>query len=331
MSRYKCIGDTPDGNYSCGPVYPPLCPTVPDCPDDVCPACPPGPRGPAGPQGIPGPRGPQGVQGPEGPVGPRGLQGPAGEQGPIGAQGPAGVQGPIGPQGPAGETGAVGPQGPAGVPGPTGPQGPTGETGPAGPQGPAGVPGPTGPQGLPGEPGPIGPQGPTGPEGPQGPVGPQGPPGETGPAGPQGLAAVALAFANFYALMPPDNAGTIAPGTDVSFPQDGPSSGDGIITRAGDASFILEDVGTYHVLFQVSATEAGQLVLTLNGAELPYTVVGRGTGNSQIIGMALVTTTATGSVLTVRNPEGTGTALTLTPSAGGTEPVSAHLVITQLQ
>jgi len=59
------------------------------------------------------------------------------------------------------------------------------------------------------------------PQGPMGPVGPRGPIGETGPAG--GL----LRYADFYALMPPDNAATVAPGTDVSFPQDGPNSGTG--------------------------------------------------------------------------------------------------------
>ena len=130
--------------------------------------------------------------------------------------------------------------------------------------------------------------------------------------------------------MPADNADPIAAGTDVSFPQDGPNSGTGI-TRVDDSSFTLADVGTYQVLFQVSVTEPGQLVLTLNGTELPYTVVGRDAGNTQITGVALVQTTAADAVLTVRNPEGTSPALTLTPSAGGTEPVSAHLVITQLQ
>ena len=100
---------------------------------------------------------------------------------------------------------------------------------------------------------------------------------------------------------------------------------------AGFVETFLTDIGTYQVLFQVSVTEAGQLVLTLNGAELAYTVVGRATGTSQLVGMALVTTTGANSVLTVRNPEGTAEALTITPVAGGTEPVSAHLVITQLQ
>lgn len=90
-------------------------------------------------------------------------------------------------------------------------------------------------------------------------------------------------------------------------------------------------IGTYQVLFQVGVSEAGQLLLTLNGADLEYTVVGRATGTSQIIGMAIVTTTSVDSILTVRNPAGNAAALTITPLAGGTRPVSAHLVITQIQ
>lgn len=69
-------------------------------------------------------------------------------------------------------------------------------------------------------------------------------------------------------------------------------------------------IGTYQILFEVSVDEAGQLMLTLNGEDLAYTVVGRATGASQI--------------------EGTAAALTITPLAGGTRPVSAHLVITQI-
>ena len=139
-----------------------------------------------------------------------------------------------------------------------------------------------------------------------------------------------LGFADFYALMPPDNSTTVAAGTDVSFPQDGPNSGSGI-ARSGPSTFVLGEIGVYQVLFQVSVTEPGQLILTLNGEDLAYTVAGRATGTSQIIGMAIVETTAVDSVLTVRNPEGTAAALTITPLAGGTRSVSAHLVITQLQ
>jgi len=60
-------------------------------------------------------------------------------------------------------------------------------------------------------------------------------------------------------------------------------------------------------------------------------VVGRATGTDQIVGIAIVTTTSVNSVLTVRNPAGNATALTITPLAGGTRPVPAHLVITQIQ
>lgn len=129
--------------------------------------------------------------------------------------------------------------------------------------------------------------------------------------------------------MPPDNAATVAPGTDVSFPQDGPNSGTGI-ARTSDSSFNLSEIGTYLVEFVVSVDEPGQLILTLNGADLEYTVVGRATGASQIVGTALVTTTTINSVLTVRNPAGNAAALTITPLAGGTRPVSAHLVIMQI-
>ena len=130
--------------------------------------------------------------------------------------------------------------------------------------------------------------------------------------------------------MPPDNSATVAPGTDVSFPQDGPNNNSGI-SRIDASSFNLGEIGTYQILFQVSVNEAGQLILTLNGNDLAYTVAGRATGTSQIVGMSIITTTAINSILTVRNPAGNATALTITPNAGGTRSVSAHLVITQIQ
>lgn len=139
-----------------------------------------------------------------------------------------------------------------------------------------------------------------------------------------------LNYADFYALMPPDNAEDIETGADVSFPRNGPTSGGGIV-RSGPDAFILTEAGTYLVQFQVSVTQAGQLILTLNGVDLPYTVAGRDGRTAQIVGMAIVETTEANTILTVRNPEGTADALTITPNAGGTRPVSAHLVIIQLQ
>jgi len=50
-----------------------------------------------------------------------------------------------------------------------------------------------------------------------------------------------------------------------------------------------------------------------------------------IITEVIVSTTVINSILTVRNPAGNAAALTITPLAGGTRPVSAHLVIVRLQ
>jgi hypothetical protein len=93
----------------------------------------------------------------------------------------------------------------------------------------------------------------------------------------------------------------------------------------------LAAVGTCQVIFQVSVDEPGQLDLTIHNTELLYTVVGRATGTNQLVGMAFVATAAVNSVLTVRNPAGNSTALTITPLAGGASPVSAHLLITRVQ
>ena len=203
-------------------------------------------------------------------------------------------------------------------PGPQGPIGPAGGLGPQGPIGPSG--------------GPIGPIGLTGPQGEQGPIGPSGGPiGPAGEQGPIGPAGGTLEFANFFALMPPDNAATVAAGEAVDFPQDGPASGS--ITRSGISpdEFVLGPIGTYEVTWQASITAAGQLDLWLDSGagamELPETVVGRATGTSQIVGSTLITTTTTDSILSVRNPSGNTPALTITPLAGGTHAVSATLTI----
>jgi hypothetical protein len=129
--------------------------------------------------------------------------------------------------------------------------------------------------------------------------------------------------------MPAENAATVAPGTDVDFGQDGPTSGG--IWRTGASTFLLPSAGVYRVAFTVPVTEAGQLILTLDGADLAYTVVGRATGTNQIAGESLVQTTSANSVLTVRNPAGNSTALTITPLAGGTRPVSATLIVELLR
>jgi hypothetical protein len=188
------------------------------------------------------------------------------------------------------------------------------EEGAAGPTGPTGSVGATGPRGA------SGVTGSTGPTGASGATGASGPTGPTGPLGPAD-------YAEFFALMPPDNAATVPAGGAVQFPQDGPQAG--AIVRSGPSTFSLTSAGTYRVAFSVSVTEPGQLELAVNGTPLAYTVYGRATGTSQISGEALVTANA-GDVLSVVNPAGNSPALTITPLAGGTHASAASLIIEQL-
>ena len=128
--------------------------------------------------------------------------------------------------------------------------------------------------------------------------------------------------------MPPDNAAIVAPGASVEFPRLGPRAGG--IYPVGRETFLLSNAGTYQVQFQVSVNEPGQLGISLDGELLPYTVVGRNTGTSQLVGVSLISTAAN-SLLSVVNPAfNFNNALTITPSAGGRYQVSAHLVITRL-
>jgi hypothetical protein len=176
---------------------------------------------------------------------------------------------------------------------------------------------------------PAGAVGPTGATGAAGNTGAAGAAGATGPTG----AAGPVAFAEFYALMPPDNAATVAAGGAVDFPQNGPAS-EGI-ARTGADTFQLQEIGTYRVAFTVSVSEAGQLQLSLDSGGGPQalakTVFGRATGTSQISGESLVATSVENSVLSVINPPGNPTALTITPLAGGAQPAAASLVIERVQ
>lgn len=150
-------------------------------------------------------------------------------------------------------------------------------------------------------------------------------------AGPEGSPG-SEEYAEFYALMPSDNAATVAAGAPVEFPRNGPAMGP--IARLTPADFLLPSIGTYSINFSVSVTEPGQLIIALDSggvtAELPYTAYGRATGTSQISGDALVTTTVANSSIELRNPKGNTPALTITPSAGGTQPAVASIVIQRL-
>jgi hypothetical protein len=136
-------------------------------------------------------------------------------------------------------------------------------------------------------------------------------------------------FAEFYALMPGDNTVTIAAGSPIEFPRNGPTNG--IITRINASQFNIPLVGIYLVRWKVTIAEAGQLILQLNGTDIASSVVGRATGENQIEGESMVTTTLPNMVLTLSNPSGNPVSLTLSQNAGGIRPVSANLIITRMQ
>lgn len=237
--------------------------------------------------------------------------------------------------GPTGPTGPMGPMGPQGVQGYQGPQGPIGPTGPQGIPGPNGTIGPTGPQGIPGAAGATGAIGPTGPQGPQGvagatgtvgPTGPQGATGATGAVGPTGPAGGISEYASFYALAPNDNPTAIAQNTAVEFPNTTASTTG--ITRLTNSTFNLADTGTYLIMFKVNTNTAGQLGIAVNGAVQPSATFGNAADDGIIEGKTIITTTAANTVLSIVNP--IATAVTVTPSAGGTEATVSDLTIIKL-
>lgn len=221
-------------------------------------------------------------------------------------------------------------EGPTGATGPTGAQGATGIQGI---QGPTGVQGATGQNGEVSNTGATGPTGAVGPSGSQGLIGEVGPTGFTGAVGPTGASGTQASsnFADFYALISNNNPQVISPGQEIEFPGNGPTSTT-TITRFifSTSKFILSAIGTYNVRFQVSVTEPGQLLVVVNGNQNSTTVVGRATGNTQIVGDCLITTTSVNTEISIINPFSSTSNLTLTPSAGGNQAVSAHLVIIQL-
>lgn len=156
--------------------------------------------------------------------------------------------------------------------------------------------------------------------------------GTTGSTGATGAGVFSdIGLSNFFALMPGDNADTVAPGTPVDFPQDGPTNGP--VSRVNANTFEILVAGIYKIEWQVSVSEAGQLVVAVDDGpgfvERAETVVGRDTGTSQIVGDTYLSFDI-GDLVQIWNPTGNPAALTITPIAGGTHAVSATLSFTRV-
>ena len=186
-------------------------------------------------------------------------------------------------------------------------------------RGAVGARGPVGADGAAGAPGAPGLDGTNGTNGTNGSQGPQGDPGTPGSAS-------TLQFAEFFASMPADNAATVASGSRILFPQNGPTMG--AIVRLNPSEFVLANAGVYKIEFAASIDEAAQLQLAVNGTGVPYAVFGRATGTSIITGSALITA-APGDIVSVVNVS--AAAVTLTPLAGGSTPVTAYMIVQQLK
>jgi hypothetical protein len=115
--------------------------------------------------------------------------------------------------------------------------------------------------------------------------------------------------------MPGDNLGVVPVGEAVDFPQDGPSTSTDI-ARDPSGGFRLDTAGVYRVTFQVPIDEAGRLVVALNATGLAYTTTGRSTG-TVAIGLTTLVHAAAADVLTIRNPTGSSSALTVSQSTAG--------------
>jgi len=139
-----------------------------------------------------------------------------------------------------------------------------------------------------------------------------------------------LGYVTFYGLAPGDYAATIAVGAPLDFPTLGINGGTSAIYRSGVGTFVLPDIGTYDVSWTTSVDEPGQLQVTLNTVVIPYTTAGRATGTSQISNRVLVATVTPSTVLSVINPAGNATALTITPVAGGTHAAATVLTIVRV-
>ena len=84
-------------------------------------------------------------------------------------------------------------------------------------------------------------------------------------------------------------------------------------------------------MFHVTAVQIKKLGVTLNGTMQDYTISGRPSGASEIVGMTIVTTTQDDTVLTLRYPEDEEAISDVQPTDNPYLDITSHLVIIQLR
>ena len=132
-----------------------------------------------------------------------------------------------------------------------------------------------------------------------------------------------------------DYAATVAVKTSVGtgrvpFPRSGPASVGSATNFDGTSSFLLPSTGVYKVTFGVHTTEPGQLQLELNGADVSSTVAANmnpTSGGHPIGGSYIINSTAPNFLLSVINPDGNSTALTITPANGSETHANSQVLV----
>jgi hypothetical protein len=85
----------------------------------------------------------------------------------------------------------------------------------------------------------------------------------------------------------------------------------------------------YEVQFYVTLNGSGQLVVSVNGIEIPATVVGIN-GGGELVGFTLVYVSTPNASLSIDYPLGNVGSISLPVAAGGNQPTTARLIIKQL-
>ena len=97
-----------------------------------------------------------------------------------------------------------------------------------------------------------------------------------------------LGFGNFYGMVPDDYPNLYQPNTPIDFPNDIIVSGS--VARYNSSSFLLIDIGTYQIQYQIAVKDANKIIIGMENLdslgtifELPYTVMSKNTVDSFFI------------------------------------------------
>jgi hypothetical protein len=114
----------------------------------------------------------------------------------------------------------------------------------------------------------------------------------------------------------------------ISFGANGPLVG--ITHTPGSTDIVVDTSGTYEINFSVTARQANQFALYVNGVLVPQSLYGSGSGTSQNDGQVILTLTAR-DVITLRNHTSSTSSVDLDNMAGGSQTnVDASIVIEKL-